>query len=195
MSKNDSCDSRNSWLKKNGIGLRAQEKNNYSILLVLAPVYGVPSAAQIPNMHRRMRLVDERKSGAIWCNYFFTGTLNPVDNLLPIPYPNDLPDDPEPQPDGIVALFKVQQCFGVTAKVLCLQIKVQVFSQKSGHGIGKVQLHAWAFFCPPPMRIKRRPVRGMRYRCPYPHIPGNPSDRDCCLLEVIHIYMRVGVRS
>ena len=57
------------------------------------------------------------------------------------PCGNGLPDDTEPNPYGIMALFVVQQRFGVTAKILCLQIKVQTFSKKTGHGIGEVQLH------------------------------------------------------
>jgi hypothetical protein len=54
--------------------LRSQEKNKSTILLVFAPVYGVASTGAYPDMHRRMRLVDEHKSGAIWWIYFFPAT-------------------------------------------------------------------------------------------------------------------------
>jgi hypothetical protein len=39
------------------------------------PVYGVASTGTYPDMHRRMRLVDEHKSGAIWRIYFLPATL------------------------------------------------------------------------------------------------------------------------
>jgi hypothetical protein len=38
--------------------------------LSLRPSTALHPPAHIPNMHRRMRLVDEPKSGAFWRNYF-----------------------------------------------------------------------------------------------------------------------------
>jgi hypothetical protein len=43
-----------------------QARNKYTTLSVFAPVYGVPSTGPYPeDMHRRMGLVNEPKSGAI----------------------------------------------------------------------------------------------------------------------------------
>jgi hypothetical protein len=50
-------------------------KNNSPVLLVFASFCGVASTGTYPDMHRRMRLVDETKSGAIWWNYFFPPAL------------------------------------------------------------------------------------------------------------------------
>jgi hypothetical protein len=56
--------------------LKALEENNSPTLLVFTPVYGVTSTGTYPDMHRRMRLVDEHKSGAIWWIYFLPATLS-----------------------------------------------------------------------------------------------------------------------
>jgi hypothetical protein len=51
-------------------GLRAQARNISTTLLVFVPVCGVTSTGTYPDMHRRMCLADEPKSGAIWWKYF-----------------------------------------------------------------------------------------------------------------------------
>jgi hypothetical protein len=55
--------------------VRAQARNNSTTLLVFAPVYGVAPTGTYPDMHRRIRFVDEPKSGAIWWNYFLHAPL------------------------------------------------------------------------------------------------------------------------
>jgi hypothetical protein len=57
--------------------IRVQERNYYPTLLVFVSVYSVTSTGTYPDMHRRMCLVDEHKSGAIRGNNFFPAPLGP----------------------------------------------------------------------------------------------------------------------